>query len=160
MKTIAGLMLTSLCAWIATSWFITQGSETLGDKSAKIDVRALQFKPTDSSFFIHVGGQNKVTTLINTASMEKLLGKGNAKALASQVDFGKEKIVLVSWTTSGPPEGTLKYEVKGTGKDCRVTFYVQGPPGATIRGQRARIAADFFAVPRNAVVLFDPQERN
>jgi hypothetical protein len=97
---------------------------------------------------------------MNTAAMEKLLGQDNAKALAGQVDFGKEKIVLVSWTTSGPPEGTLKYEVKGTGKDYRVTFYVQGPPGATIRGQRARIAADFFAVPRNAVVLFDPQERN
>ena len=92
--------------------------------------------------------------------MEKLVGKDEAKALADQVDFDRDMIVHVSWTTSGPPEGMLKHEVKGTGEDRRLTFYVQGPPGVKARGQRARIGADFFAVPKNMAVAFDPKERN
>jgi len=144
-----------MCALLAAP-----ASEAQGDKEDKIVVRPLKFAPKDPTVVFGIGGQSKVTTLADTAAVEKLVGKDAAKGLVDGVDFEKEKIVLVSWTTSGPPEGTLKHEVKGTGKDRRVIFYVQGPPGAKVRGQRARIGADFFAVPRNVVVSFEPKERN
>lgn len=121
--------------------------------------RALPFKPIDDDFFIRYGGQSKLTTVQDAKTLEKEFGKAQAKALAQLVDFTKEKIVLVSWTTSGPPEGKLTYEIKPDGKDRRVVFFVQGPKGVLARGERARIAADFFAVPKGMAVFFDPKER-
>jgi len=97
--------------------------------------------------------------MANAAAVERLLGKDSAKKLLELVDFKKEKIALASWATSGPPEGSLKHEVKGEGKERRLVFYVQAPAGAQIRGQRERIAADFFAVPMDIAVVFDPTER-
>jgi hypothetical protein len=128
-------------------------------KEEKSVVKALQFKPKDPTAIFMIGGQSKLTTLENAEAVEKLLGKDNAKDLVGQVDFAKEKIVLVSWTTAGPPEGKLQHEVKGADKDRKVTFYVQGPPGAKVRGQRARIGADFFAVPRDLPVAYESKER-
>jgi len=95
----------------------------------------------------------------DAAAVEKLLGKDSASELLKLVDFAKEKVVLVNWSTSGPPEGSLKHEVTGAGKERRLDFYVQGPAGATIRGMRAKIAADFFAVPKDIPVAFDAVER-
>ena len=124
-----------------------------------ITVRPLAFKPSEDGFYIQFGGQSKVTAMEDGAAVEKLLGKDSAKQFLDRVDFTNEKVVLVSWATSGPPEGSLKHEVKGEGKERRLVFYVQGPAGAQIRGMRERIAADFFAVPKDLAVAFDAAER-
>jgi hypothetical protein len=153
MKTLGMLTLAGCCVLVAAAGLAAQGDE-------KVIVRPVPFKPQDPAFFFRVGGQGKVTTLADAAAVEKLVGKADAKVLADKVDFAREMLVLVSWTTSGPPEGVLKHEVKGAGKDRRLTFYVQGPAGAKIRGQRARIGADFFIVPRDIAVTFDPKERS
>lgn len=130
-----------------------------GGAEGSITVRSLAFKPTEDDFYIRFGGQNKVTTMEDGDAVERLLGKDSAKKLLELVDFTKEKVVLASWATSGPPEGSLKHEIKGEGKERRLVFYVRGPAGAQIRGQRERIAADLFAVPRDIAVAFDPVER-
>ncbi|MSQ96735.1 MAG: hypothetical protein EXR98_19575 [Gemmataceae bacterium] len=132
-------------------------------KQGKIDgqaagVRQLKFMPADPTIVFTLGGKANATKLANAAAVEKLVGKASAKALIDQVDFDKEMIVFVSWNTSGPPDGKLQHEVKGPGDDRKLTFFVQGPPGS-VRGQRQRIGADFFAVPRNVMVAFDPKER-
>jgi len=136
-----------------------QASQAQDAKEEKIVVRPLKFTPKDPALNYRIGGQSKTTTLADPAAVKKLVGTDNAKALLDLVDFQKEKLVLVSWTTSGPPDGTLQHEFKGTGKDPRLIFFVQGPPGANARGQRARLGANFFAVPRNVDVSFDPKER-
>jgi hypothetical protein len=130
------------------------------DKGDGVSVRALKFAPKDPTVVFGIGGQSKLTALKDAAAVEKLVGKDAAKQLLDAVDFEKEQIVLVSWTTSGPPDGMLKHELKGTGKDRKVNFYVQGPPGAKVRGQRARLGADFFAVPAKMEVSFEAKERN
>lgn len=131
------------------------------DEKGKEDkvVRPLKFTPANPRINFSIGGQNKLVTLPDAAAVEKLVGKDSAKSLVELVDFKKETIVLVSWTTSGPPEGVLKFEMKGQGEARMVQFYIQGPPGGGVRGQRARIGADFFAVPSNLKVSFDPKER-
>lgn len=129
------------------------------DKDEKIAVRALKFAPADPAIAFTIGGQNKVTPLSDADAVEKLVGKESAQGLIKQVSFEKETIVLVSWSTGGPPEGTLKHEVRGMGKDRKLIFFVQGPPNATVRGERLRLGADFLAVPRNVAVSFDPKER-
>jgi hypothetical protein len=155
MKTVLGIALACSCALSAVPRLAAQEG-----KAAAPAVRPLPFKPADPTFAFEIGGQSKLTTLADVAAVEKLVGKAEAKALIGQVDFAKEKIVLVSWTTGGPPEGKLRHEVTGAGKDRRVTFYVQAPPGRGPRGLRARIAADFFAVPADLPATFDPRERN
>jgi hypothetical protein len=129
-----------------------------GDKPAA--VRPLKFKPADPTAIFTLGGKANATALADAAAVEKLIGKASAKGLVDQVNFEKEAIVFVSWNTSGPPDGNLMHEFKGDGKDRKLTFYVQGPPGGGARGQRLRIGADFFAVPRDVAVTFDPKERN
>jgi hypothetical protein len=123
---------------------------------AKPMVRALKFNPANPEVLFRLGGQSKVIRLGDAAAVEKLLGKASAKGLIDLVDFKTEAIVFVSWTTSGPPDGTLNHEIK---KDGTVQFYVQGPPGAQARGERARLGGDFFAVPANRKASFDPKER-
>ena len=73
------------------------------------------------------------------AAAEQILTKDDAKNLTAGVDFAKSQVILVSWTTSGPPEGKLTHELKGAGDDRGIVFYVQAPT-AKIRGQRALIA--------------------
>lgn len=122
----------------------------------KVAVRELKFKPADPTALFTIGGQSKVTRLTDTEAVEKLVGKASAKGLTDLVDFNTEAIVFVSWTSSGPPDGVLRHEVKADGT---VQFYVQGPPGGGVRGQRARLGADFFAVPTQVKVSFDAKER-
>jgi hypothetical protein len=131
-------------------------AEDTGASDDSITVRLLEFKP-DKPFVGEL--QSKVMAMEDPAAVEKLLGKDSASELLKLVDFAKEKIVLVNWSTSGPPEGSLKHEVTGAGRERRLVFYVQGPAGATIRGMRAMLAADFFAVPRDIPVTFDAVER-
>jgi hypothetical protein len=128
-------------------------------KAEKPEVRHVKFTPADPTLAFMIGGKGKVTVLMDAESVEKQFAKADAKMLADAVDFTKESLALVSWTTSGPPDGVLQHEFKGEGKERKLTFYVQGPPGAKIRGQRARIAFDFFVVPRDVAVSLEPKER-
>ena len=150
------LWIASIALCVAT---IVPSATSAADKEDKIAVRAVKFAPKDPTIGFTIGGKSTLTAMTDAAAVEKLLGKDNAKGLLSMVDLEKEQLVLVSWTTSGPPDGSLKHEVKGAGKDRQLTFYVQGPPNAQARGQRARLGADFFAVPRNVKVTFDSKER-
>jgi hypothetical protein len=153
MKSCIVLCVMLLCGMLAAS------TNAQGDKEDKVNVRSLKFKPLDPTLVFNIGGQSKLTKLESAKDVEKFLGKGPVKELVDQVDLEKESIVCVSWTTSGPPEGTLKFEIKGEGKDRKVNFFVQGPAGAKVRGQRARIGVDFFAVPKNVGVTFEVKER-
>ncbi|HZZ80925.1 MAG TPA: hypothetical protein VFE62_20655 [Gemmataceae bacterium] len=121
---------------------------------AKPAVRALKFSAKDPSLVFKIGAKGKVTVLEDAAAVEKLVGKESAKQLVDAVDFTKDKIAFVSWSTGGPPDGKLTYR----GKENMITFYVQAPQ-AKARGERLRIGADFFAVPRNFKVAFDPKEQ-
>jgi hypothetical protein len=159
MKAIRCIGTMSLGALLVAG-FVVQNSWAEEDKEEKITVRHLKFAPKDLTVSFMIGGQSKMTTLTDAAAVEKLVGKDAAKELIDIVDFGKEAIVLVSWTTAGPPDGMLQHELMEKGKDRRLTFFVQGPPGAKERGARARIGADFFAVPKNLAVSFDSKERN
>ena len=145
------ILLAMLCSLLFMAGLAAQVSQAQEEKKEQTVVRQLKFMPKDPTVVFGIGGQSRLTTLADAAAVEKLVGKDAAKALVDQVDFEKEMIVLVSWTTSGPPEGMLKYQIQGTGEDRRVTFYVQGPPGARVRGQRVRIARGF---------LCDPQKRS
>lgn len=129
-----------------------------GDKAKdeKQTIRPVPFKATDPTVAFKIGSQSKLTAMTDADAAEKLVGAASAKGLVSEIDFAKEQLVLVSWTTSGPPDGKLMHEVA---KDGGITFYVQGPAGVKARGQRARIGADFFAVPKEAKVTFDSKER-
>jgi hypothetical protein len=130
------------------------------DVAAKIAVRPLVFKPgANDDFYGRFGGLNTITTLEKAADLETLIGKDSAKQLVGAVDFAKENVVLVSWITGGPPEGVLKHEIKGDGKDRRVVFYIQGPVGVMARGERAMLCANFFAVSKGVAVSLDPKER-
>jgi len=138
---------------------VSWSAKGTGGTEGSIAVRPLTFQPSKDDFYIRFGGQSKVTAMESAAAVEELLGKVTAKQVLEAVDFTKAKVVLVSWSTSGPPEGSLKHEVKGEGKERRLIFYVQGPADAQIRGMRERIAANFFAVPKDLVVAFDTAER-
>ena len=142
------------------------------DKGDKIAVRNVEFTPKDDKadkaliIWLGISGQSKVTTLTDAAAIEKLVGTDNVKGQLSKVDFNKDQLVCVSWMSSGPPYGTLKHEVKGVGKDRQVTFYVQG--SGRVKAKKGNssvelvidfIGADFFALPRNVKVAFDPKER-
>ena len=129
-----------------------KGSKDGEQKSA---ARPIQIKLADPTLIFKIGGQGKLIMLTDVNAVENLVGKAAANSISDDVDFQKESLVLVSWTTSGPPDGVLKLEVK---KDGAIVFYVQGP-GGEVRGRRARIAADFFAVPKGAKVSFEAKER-
>jgi hypothetical protein len=119
------------------------------------EVRALRLAPPRPPMTIFTfAGKKEMTVFPDAEAIAKLMGADAATSLVDAVDFRKEKIVLISWITTGPPEGTLNYEVKkGT-----IEFYMQGPGGGP-RNQRSTYGASFFAVPRDAEVVFDPKER-
>jgi hypothetical protein len=129
--------------------------EAVQKENSAPTVRQLKFVAKDPTAIFNLGGKGKLTRLADAEAVEKLVGKDAAKSLIDAVDFTKEAIVLVSWSTSGPPDGKLQHGLK----DKNLQFYVQGPPGGGARGQRLRIGADFFAVPRELNVTLDPKER-
>jgi hypothetical protein len=131
----------------------------LGADPASLVVRPLAYLPSDPDFFIRHGGQSKLTRLSDAKAVEALAEKDSAGQLIKRVDFDREMIVLVSWTTAGPPEGTLKHETIKANGETRIVFFVKAPAGALIRGMRAHIAADFFAVPKDAKISFESKER-
>lgn len=136
---------------------VTAGLGVVLGRDAKPKVRALPFPQGNPELVARLGGQGKVTRLNDAEAVGALLGP-SAGGINKAVDFAREAVVLVSWTTSGPPEGMLRYEVKEIGAEAKVVFFVSAP-AARIRGQRARIGFDLFAVPAGAKVLFEPGER-
>ena len=86
--------------------------------------------------------------------------------MSSKVDFDNEQLVFASWTSDSTTDGSLKYEIKGVGADRLLTFYVQGSGKVKARKGTSSvelvviyIRGDFFALPRNVKVAFDPKER-
>jgi RNA polymerase sigma factor (sigma-70 family) len=77
-----------------------------------------------------------------------VVGDGIAKQLAEKVDFKKEKVAFVRWSSGGPPFDTLAPEVKKTDDGYVVTFAQKSAvkPGQP-RGRALRMGRDYFAVP-------------
>jgi len=97
-----------------------------------------------------LSGQPGVTVVSDEERMKESFGEAIAKQIVGKVDFAKEDLVYVSWGSSGPPFGDLRFEAK----DGKIlTFFVKEPKAA-IRGQAYRLGNDFFAVPKNAKVKF------
>jgi len=113
------------------------------DEKKPVQVRPLKLTGLR---FMDTGQQ--VTVLKSTADVEKAAGKSAADQVAKLVNFDKEDVVLVRWTSSGPPFDSLEYEVKGNA----VEFYLKDPTKGGIRGQALRLGADFFAVTKGATV--------
>jgi len=87
------------------------------------------------------------------------LGPEVAKQVVNQVDFSRETLVRAIWHSSGPPFGTIQYELKtDKNQPPTITFYVQEPkfpPGKpAVRGMALRMGDDYFAVPKEAKVLW------
>ena len=82
--------------------------------------------------------------------MKESFGEDIAKQVAGKVAFAKEDLVHVSWGSSGPPFGDLRYEVQ----DGKIIIFYVKEPKAEIRGQAFRLGNDFFAVPKKATVTF------
>jgi hypothetical protein len=104
-------------------------------------------------------GGTSVTVFTSQKEAAKVVGEGVAKQLADQVDFTKEQVAHVQWTTGGPPFGVLQHEVKKTGDAQEVVFYIQGPPAGAARGRALRLGNDYFAIPPKIKATLDPKER-
>jgi hypothetical protein len=92
--------------------------------------------------------------VIDLAEVDKTWGKKAADELKKLYDPEKEDLVVVRWTTGGPPFGTLEWRVgKESGK---IEFYVKEPnvPPGSPRGRALKLGQDFFAVPRGSGVMF------
>ena len=98
-------------------------------------------------------GRSSATVARNTKDLEKQIGAAAAKALAKQVDFGEEQVVVVSWTGSGLAK--LRFDrVMSKGKTVLEFFVDEPPPDGAPRTLEGRLGLDFFAVPANTSVRF------
>ena len=121
-------------------------------------IRRLDEGEMHTGFIIEHGGIGKVTAWTSAAALRKAFGDVNwVTPLLKQVDFKTEQIVLVGWSTSGPPDGELRSRTSTVrGKEV-VNFYVDPPKAARFRGQRAYLGATFFAIPRGATAIYTPE---
>jgi RNA polymerase sigma factor (sigma-70 family) len=131
------------------------------DRQVKVLVRPLKVK--DASLLPpeqegSVKGKSLVKAVRTRAELEKLVGKEAAAELAGQVDFAKEDVVLVSWV--GGAHMKLEYRLVGKGKGRTVEFYLKAPPDdGKPKPLLAKLAAEFFAVPRGTPVrLHSPRQ--
>jgi len=127
-------------------------------KPMRARIRRLDNGEMHTGFIIEHGGTGKVTAWTSAAAIRKELGDFPWLAkLLKDVDFKTERVVLVSWMSSGPPDGELRSRSSTVrGKDV-IDFYVDPPKGARFRGQRARLCAYFFAIPRDISVIYTPE---
>ena len=127
-------------------------------KPIKDRIRRLDNGEMHTGFIIEQGGTGKVTVWTSATALRKQLGDFPwlAKVL-KDVDFKTEQVVLVSWTTSGPPEGELRSRSSTVRGKHVIDFYVDPPKGARVRGERARLGAYFFAIPRDATAIYTPE---
>ena len=127
-------------------------------KPIKDRIRKLFPGDVPPGFFIEHGGTGKVTAWTSAAALRKELGDFPWLAkLLKGVDFKTEQVVLVSWMTSGPPEGELRSRSSTVRGKNVIDFYVDPPKGARFRGERARLGAYFFAIPRDATAIYTPE---
>ena len=121
-------------------------------------IRRLDKGDMHTGFIIEHGGLGKVTTWQSASAFRKAIGDFDwVKTILKDIDFKTEQIVLVSWTTSGPPNGELRYRSSTKRGQLVVDFYVDPPRGVRVRGERARVGAYIFAIPRDAMVRFTPE---
>lgn len=108
-------------------------------------------------------GRQGATIFASLDALDKAHGEKVSVQVKKQVDFTKEDVVVVNWTTGGPPFGTLKYEMKKAKVGMEVLFYVQGPkfpPGKpAVRGRALKLGFDLFAVPKKIKVTLERGER-
>jgi len=122
-------------------------------------VRPLKVPGLPADFAARHGGRGEVRVAAGRKELVARYGRAVADALEGLVDRSRETLVFVGWTTAGPPDGELIYGIQRTVKGTTVEFRVKAPRGAAIRGMRARLGADWFAVPRGWKATFDPNER-
>ena len=127
-------------------------------KPMRARIRRLDKGEMHTGFIFEHGGAGKVTMWTSAAALRKQLGDFPWLArLLKGIDFKTEQVVLVSWTTSGPPEGELRSRSSTVRGKAVIDFYVDPPKGARVRGERARVGAYFFAIPRDATATYTPE---
>ena len=127
-------------------------------KPMRARIRRLDKGEMHTGFIIEHGGTGKVTAWNSAAALRKELGDFPWLAkLLKDVDFKTEQVVLVSWMSSGPPEGELRSRSSTVRGKNVIDFYVDPPKGARFRGERARLGAYFFAIPRDATAIYTPE---
>ena len=111
-----------------------------------------------TGFIIEHGGNGKVTAWTSAAAFRKTIGDfAWVNTLLKDIDFKTEQLVLVSWMSSGPPEGELRFRSSNKRGQLVVDFYVDPPKGVRVRGERARVGATIFAIPRGANPIYTPE---
>lgn len=138
-------------------WFQTK--RNTGSEASQASVRQLPAGVLPNDLAMRTGGLGKTVVWKDRGSLDKDLGRGAAARIGAAIDWASEKVVLVSWTTAGPPEGRLVFRIAGGTRARRVEFFVKAPANARVRGMMARLGADCFVVPRGWSVVFDPRER-
>ena len=121
-------------------------------------IRRLDKGDMHTGFIIEHGGLGKVTTWQSASAFRKAIGDfAWVKTLLKAIDFKTEQLVLVSWMSSGPPEGELRFRSSTKRGQLVVDFYVDPPKGVRVRGERARVGAYIFAIPRGANAIYTPE---
>ncbi len=98
-------------------------------------------------------GKTGVTEYATEKEASAALGEKIARQLTGKVDYMRDKLVFISWGTSGPPFGMLKSEIKGEAGKQEIIFFVEEPVVAA-RGQAYRLGTDFYSIPKDAKVGF------
>ena len=88
--------------------------------------------------FAKLSANPGVTVVTDEKEVSKGFGDDIGKQISGKLDFRKEALVHVSWGSSGPPFGELKYETKDTKDGKAITFFIQEPKVA-MRGQAYRL---------------------
>ena len=132
--------------------------DPLQAKPIRDRIRRLDKGDMHTGFIIEHGGLGTVTTWQSASAFRKAIGDfAWVKTLLKAIDFKTEQLVLVSWMSSGPPEGELRSRSSTVRGKAVIDFYLDPPKGARVRGERARVGAYFFAIPRDATAIYTPE---
>jgi hypothetical protein len=141
-----------LLACALVTWLIPPSVATSAEDDKTVRKLTVEVDPIASSQWSAKPGARAMS---DQKEVTKLLGQSIAKQLAGKIDFSKEDLVHVAWGSSGPPFGTLEYEIKD-GKDGKTITFSIKEPKVPMRGMAFRLGNDFFAVPKKSKVVFGP----
>lgn len=117
-------------------------------------VRKLTLKPDPKA---PVGkGVFEVIVLESEKAVAEATTDAIAKQIADQVDFTKEKVVRVNYSSAGPPFDTVEFELKKDGDKHRVRFFQKVLP-VPRRGEALKFGQEFYAVPKTVAVTPAPK---
>lgn len=160
MKTGITLSAAALMVLLAIAGFAVPHCEA--QQTKRIYVQHLAWPDKLDAEMVRGKAKENPLLLKSYSAVLKLVDKKATNKLIAGVDFKEEMSVLVLWETGGPLYGNLDYEVKGN----ELNFFVEAPDPDQLwklrrgsRGKALQFNADFFVVPRDVPVTFEPGER-